>query len=501
MADAVWTRVGLETLLSDGDLLNPSLSSVDRLFEVLSSLIGGQGNMRAEWKNNSIALADYAYRFAQNGAGDATNQNQNQSILGNTTANAEDIFVWFSQSNVIGQEKTYLSKVMDAGGSSASSAPQRIKVWGKLANTPQTTSIQIENTLGVGDFATGSQMQVATATAAGVALGRLGSWVELSRTKLEVAGDTVDVANLPNKRYYMILIDTPSASSLGTNLRFGAGSVDTATNYASRRSDNGIEATSSSLNRIILQANIGSAQKRFGVFTIANLSANEKLLVGHDMRTIDGDGSAPSRLENIGKWTNIASPLDVIQYLNTNSGSFAIGTEMVVLGWTPNDSSTTEENFWQPLGEQVLSGDADIMEVIISPRKYLWFQFFVINNGAANSFLRFNNDGTTNYSSRFSFNGAADVVNTNDTDIPTTSTQGTVTKFCNGFIMNQQSREKMVILHTIDNLSNGAGTAPSRLEVAGKWVNVVSAIANISINNLGAGSFAANSFLRVWGHD
>jgi len=501
MATDTWTQIGKDTLLSAGDLLDPTLTSLQLLAQVISLQLEGAGNFRAEWRNNNISTNSYAQRFNQNGAGDVTAGNASQGLLGNTTSNDEDNFVWFSQTNVLNSEKNYISRVMDAGGATAANAPNRIKTWGKGNILPVATSIQILNPLGGGDFNTGSQMQVQSPLEVGVGVGQLGSWVEIGRTILTSTGDTVDVASLPNKRYYMILIDTPPASSLGTNIRFGAGSVDSGTNYASRRADNDVENTSSSLNRIIIQANISSSQEKFGVHTIANLSNKEKLLMGHDMRTVNGSTNGPSRLENVGKWNNVASPLDVIQYVNTNVGSFAIGTELVVLGWTPADTTTTESNFWVPLAEQVLSSPADIMEVIIAPKKYLWFQFYMIASGLANTLTRFNSDSANNYGSRFDINGGGDVLANAADNIATSLTSASLRKFWNCFVINKITQDKLLIGHGIEVPTLGAGTAPSRMELVGKWRNSVSAITNISINNSNTGDIDTGSFLRVWGHD
>ncbi len=390
---------------------------------------------------------------------------------------------------------------MDAGGPTASTAPQRIKTWGKLANNAQTTSIQILNPLGAGDFGIGSQMQVATATAEGVAVGELGSWVELGRTKLFSAGDTVDVANLPNKKYYMLLIDTPASGSLASNIRFGVGTADAGNNYASRREDNNVENTVSSTNRIILQALIGSTQGRFGVHLVSNLANKEKLLQGDDMRNTVGTASAPSRIEDTGKWTNVASALDIIQYVNTGGGNFPIDTEMVVLGWTPNDSSTTESNFWQPLGEQVLTGNADNMGVLISPKKYLWLQWYTSATGTVRQNLTFNGDTAANYGRRSSVNGAADVALTSQTSIQAWALQTNLQYFYNCFIRNVGTREKFLNAKNVELGTAGAATAPQRVEFTGKWRNTVSPIVKIDIDNDNTGDYLAGSFIRVWGHD
>ena len=68
------------------------------------------------------------------------------------------------------------------------------------------------------------------------------------------------------------------------------------------------------------------------------------------------------------------------------------------------------------------------------------------------------------------------------------------------FITNKSNKEKLVVGHWIYQGSAGAGTAPDRVEVVGKWANT-SAQANIlGFKDSGSGSFTASS-LKVWGAD
>ncbi len=259
MATDTWTQVGKDTLLSAGDLLNPTLTSLQLLAQIISLQLEGAGNFRAEMRNNNVATNSYAVRFNQNGLGDVTAGNAAQGLLGNTASNDEDNFVWFSQTNVLNSEKNYLSRVMDAGGATAATAPQRIKVWGKLNNLPVSTSIQIINPLGAGDFNTGSQMQVQSPLESGVGVGQLGSWVELGRDFLNAAGDALTVT-VPNKRYYYVVYRATNVGLANTLMRFNN---DSGSNYANRTA----VKKSTRLNIAIF-----SLLVMFSITTVPNLS-------------------------------------------------------------------------------------------------------------------------------------------------------------------------------------------------------------------------------------
>ena len=163
MVDQVYENVGEETLGVAGNLLNPTLSATDDLFEVITFQETGAGNFRAEWRFNSLSTTIYNYRFEQNGgASTIPGGAQASSILGNSSANDEENFVWYFMANIPSEEKQYISKCMDMGGPNAATAPQMIKVFGKGANVVALTSIQTQNIFGGGNFGVGSQMQVAT---------------------------------------------------------------------------------------------------------------------------------------------------------------------------------------------------------------------------------------------------------------------------------------------------------------------------------------------------
>ena len=341
-------------------------------------------------------------------------------------------------------------------------------------------------------------------------LGSVGGWVELGRTTLESAGDTIDVSSLADKRYYMVLADCKPSGSIQPNLRLGNSTIDTDPNYAHRRSVNGgADNTVTSTN--FMQWGKNDPHNQFQVGYIANLSGNEKLFLGHNVtRMAAGATVSPERVEVVGKWDNTSNPLDIIQCYNNQAGDFASGSELVVLGWDPADTHTN--NFWTELASVTNeSTDTEISSGTFTSKKYLWIQAYYKGHTDVSSFdsgLRVGNttlDSASNYSWRESTNGATDTTSTSTSRMTTAGTGyigNGILNFYNGFIINNASNEKLIVSHIISEQTAGATTAPTRREHVGKWTNTSDQIDIIGIvRQSGTGNFAAGATIKVWGAD
>jgi len=336
--------------------------------------------------------------------------------------------------------------------------------------------------------------------------GPTGGWKELGRTTLGGTSDTITVSSLANKRYYMVLTDLNNQTHDITHYhRVGAGSVDTGTNYACRFYDPalGSDTTYTNIAGVYPFSGAGNVnQTGFNVTYWANYASKEKLCINHWVTNGSGLGAAnaPYRVENVGKWANTSNPIDTINSTNTGSGGWGSGCEIVVLGWDPADDDTN--GFWQELASVDLSGGAaDDLDCTFTAKKYLWIQIYLDDSGAIDPELTFNNDGGSNYATRFSSNGGADGTATSQTKV-VIGGNGAFPRFINLFVINNQSNEKLVIGHGV-NLDGGAGAAnaPYRIERAFKWANTSNQINDIDITNVGAGSFGTNSIIKVWGAD
>ena len=326
----------------------------------------------------------------------------------------------------------------------------------------------------------------------GLPSGSVGGWVELGRTTW-ASGNSINVSSLPDKRYYMILNYSDSASNYNNIYRFNS---DTGSNYAWRRSINGGTDSTSTSTTIIPSNSVSYDDFQFTTSYIANLAGKEKLVISHgtDSSAV-GAGTAPDRNEIVGKWVNTTDPIDEIT-MTTTSANYNLG-EVVVLGWDPADTHTT--NFWEELASVELSSAGDnLSSGTFTAKKYLWVQVFLKASGSINTDFTFNNDTGSNYSERWSINGGADgsATSLNKLDILSSTSYN---EFANMFIINNSSNEKLVMSHMNFQNTAGAGNAPSRSEQVHKWANTSSQITSMQLVT-GSGNFTGGQ-IKVWGAD
>ena len=333
-----------------------------------------------------------------------------------------------------------------------------------------------------------------------VAAGAVGGWVELGRTTLGSAGDTITVSSIADKRYYMILGDLQdTGGNINTLLRFNS---DAGSNYAYRYSDDGgtdSALTSQGDNRIWIAE---QSAPIFHVGYAANRSANEKLVINHSVtEQAAGEATAPSRMEFTGKWDNTSNAIDTVSMINSKAGSYNTGSEVVVLGWDPADTHTN--NFWTELADASWSSGSSFDTGTFTAKKYLWVQGWV-DSATTNYYPLIDvGNGTldtgSNYALRRSYDGATDVTSTSRASWEIEMSGTASPKYFNLFIINNASNEKLGIMHAIAQLTAGAGTAPSRRETVCKWDNTSNQINIIGLKTT-TGDFTGGQ-IKVWGAD
>ena len=344
-------------------------------------------------------------------------------------------------------------------------------------------------------FGLGNSLQ--TAQAAG---GGIGGWTELARTTLGSVNADITVSSLPDKRYYMYLVDGHRTSvTVDGFVRLGNGSVDTGSNYSRR-----LSPTGTSDSTLINQTGISdwypstSDTNFLTVGYISNLSGKEKLIMDNKVtQNTAGASTAPNRIEQVGKWINTSNPLDIVNF-NASSNTFASGSEVVVLGWDQADTHTT--NFWEELASVSGTGSStEISSGTISAKKYLWLQMWNDTGATSYTSMTFNNDTASNYARRTSEDGTADSTAVSEAAalIPPNVTGP---HFMNIFIINNSANEKLCIFSNVGGSSAGAATAPLRSEGVFKWANTSAQITEIDMTS-SSGNYTSNSILKVWGSD
>jgi hypothetical protein len=163
-------------------------------------------------------------------------------------------------------------------------------------------------------------------------------WVKLGSTKLTGAGDTITVDNLTAKKFLRIECYIIGSGTIHPKLRFNA---DTGSNYTSRTSTNGgADWTDNTQTGMRFGAGTNAVSEYISTY-VTNESSKEKLAITEmNYNTSTGAGNAPLREESVGKWVNTSDQITRIDVVNTQSGDFAIGSEVVVHG-----SSTPTTNY------------------------------------------------------------------------------------------------------------------------------------------------------------
>jgi len=328
-------------------------------------------------------------------------------------------------------------------------------------------------------------------------------WVELGRTTLGSSNANIDVTGLSSKRYYMLLLSGLGHSGAPTDgyYQLGDSSFDTGSNYSSRYSYNGDEGYTGNLTKMYFDGGSNIKNNTFTVGYLTGHSSKEKLYYGHHVtQETAGAGNAPFRGDQASKWANTSSPVTRIRALtDSSSQTWNSGSELVVLGYDPADTHTN--NFWTELASVELTGTAtSLSSGTITAKKYLWVQAFVNTTALTHGKLRFNSDSGNNYSNRISKNGGSDTATTSNSSIWAPYWDYSTPIFLNIFIINVASKEKLVILHDVERSTSGAGNAPDRQEIVGKWANTSNQITSIELDHNGS-DMLSGSLMKVWGSD
>ena len=320
-----------------------------------------------------------------------------------------------------------------------------------------------------------------------------GGWKELARTTLGSAGDTINVTGLADKRYLMIL-KSFSGSTSGHD-RFNG---DRGSNYAGRYHASGTDYPLTNRTAYPWHNAGYSSTPNLVIDYVSNL-ANKEKLIHRDWvyQYTAGAGNAPRRAETVAKWANTSDSINATS-MYSSVGNWNSGSEVVVLGWDPDDTHT--DNFWEQLADVTLSGASSSLDSgTITAKKYLWYQVFIKKNSASNNYAEHSINGITTgntWARRINSNGGTDGTNTSQNTMNTTDT-GAGGYFLNGFVINSSGQEKLFIEHVIQNTSSGVGNAPDRKEIVMKSTTSAQ-ITQLTVTGATNG-YDSGSFIKVWG--
>ena len=324
----------------------------------------------------------------------------------------------------------------------------------------------------------------------------VGGWVELGRSTLQSAGDTMEVTGLANKKYLMLLSRRIASGNMQVQPTFNG---DTQTNYSYRRINDGGSDLTSGINKNYIANYNGWNTTEFNVAYVSNTLNSDKLLIGHTVS--DRGASAPSRNECYGKWTG-SSVISSIETNNTETGNLDTDSELVVLGWDPSDTHTT--NFWEELASVNATGSTATFNTgTFTAKKYLWIQcWYKASGGGLNAGLQVGNNSisSSSYSWRSNQNGSEGTGSGSSIILDSGTTDSGETGFANIFVMNKSNTRKYFIIDQISEIASSAGTPPNRRQTVGQWDNTSDQINIVGLYDAGTGgNFTSSSLIKVWG--
>ena len=308
-------------------------------------------------------------------------------------------------------------------------------------------------------------------------------------------------ADLTAKPYTMVLGHVFSSGDINRLTRFNE---DTGNNYANRYNSNGGSDSTSTSGSSLFTNSTGPQLSEFGVAYISSVADQEKLMISHAVgQGGAGAGNDPDRRDTVGKWANTSDNITSVNCYNSDTGDYASGSEVVVLGYDPDDEEGT--SVWEELASVTLGSAGDTLSSgTFTPKKYLRYEIFCINDGACEPNVRVGNssvDSGNNYARRSSYNGGTDSTATSNSYFAQTWNSAATNNFIEGFIINVANKEKLGISQGITQNTAGAGNAPTRAEVVSKWANTSNQINIIDVVNTDTGNIAAGSSIKVWGFD
>ena len=161
---------------------------------------------------------------------------------------------------------------------------------------------------------------------------------------------------------------------------------------------------------------------------------------------------------------------------------------------------------WQKLGSTTLTSAGDKITVSgFTAKKFNQVLTNKIPDGASFANIQLGSttiDTGSNYAYRWSESGATDQTAVDEDKIAHevfySSTKDT---FLVAYINNIATAEKLCISFSGGEVAEGAGTAPYRAQLVGKWVNTDNQYDIIEADNDGAGDFDVNSNLTDLGTD
>ena len=158
---------------------------------------------------------------------------------------------------------------------------------------------------------------------------------------------------------------------------------------------------------------------------------------------------------------------------------------------------------WGKAGSTTLSTGGDDVDITcLSESKTRMIMSHMLNCGAAQNKITFNNTGSGKYSSRNEYNDCADSLHTSQDFVPhwDGNCNASNDQFIVSFLVDVEGQIKLGWYWGVDRGTAGAGNQVRSRNMAYKFIDTPK-ITRIDLNNQGGGDYGADSNLSILGSD
>ena len=351
------------------------------------------------------------------------------------------------------------------------------------------------------------------------------SWKEIGRFKVS-GGNTSNVTvrglsnatsgDLADKDNLMILYYAKKNSSANTRWQLN---LETGNHYQYRYhnnvNSNSLIDTVQSTKGGNIMTHAGTNSDCFGTIQCVNYPSKTKILNYVECGGLGtGNTTPPNYTMCIGKFDPSShEAIKQISMINTDTGSFANDTEIVVLG-VNNNESDSGSNFWQELysGSTTGASSGNFTTDQFAKKNWLWVQAtFRVSSADGVGLMAFGENGSfasMDGANRYSYNGATEGSQDQVSyGIVAPNRDGTSWCTVEAFVMNRSGVEKLV--HSTGQMDNDSGSAssdPNRATATWKYTagsGSGTAGGQLDIIRLSTanGGNIAEAYVRVYGAD
>ena len=351
------------------------------------------------------------------------------------------------------------------------------------------------------------------------------SWKEIGRFKVS-GGNTSNVTvrglsnatsgDLADKDNLMILYYAKKNSSANTRWQLN---LETGNHYQYRYhnnvNSNSLIDTVQSTKGGNIMTHAGTNSDCFGTIQCVNYPSKTKILNYVECGGLGtGNTTPPNYTMCIGKFDPSShEAIKQISMINTDTGSFANDTEIVVLG-VNNNESDSGSNFWQELysGSTTGASSGNFTTDQFAKKNWLWVQAtFRVSSADGVGLMAFGENGSfasMDGANRYSYNGATEGSQDQVSyGIVAPNSDGTSWCTVEAFVMNRSGVEKLV--HSTGQMDNDSGSAssdPNRATATWKYTagsGSGTAGGQLDIIRLSTanGGNIAEAYVRVYGAD